>query len=119
MTEQHTEVVDEVVVTNNDTPETPPKKKRNRWIKIVAALIVAPILLFAIIVGLVQSERGTVILTTTVKGLTGGNVDVAWSSGSLAHGGAANSVKVNLSGTQIEIKNLSGVWRWDYVPLKW
>lgn len=119
MTEQHTEVVDEVVVTNNDTPETPPKKKRNRWIKVVAALIVAPILLFAIIVGLVQSERGTVILTTTVKGLTGGNVDVDWSSGSLAHGGAANSVKVNLSGTQIEIKNLSGVWRWDYVPLKW
>ena len=99
-----------------DTPQPQPKR---RWLKVLAGFFALVVLLLGSVVWMMQSERGSVALFRVVKTLTAGKVDVQWRSGSLADGGAASSVNVHLSSTQIDIKNLSGTWRWDYVPIHW
>ncbi|MGL4767525.1 MAG: translocation/assembly module TamB domain-containing protein [Formosimonas sp.] len=100
-----------------ETESTPPRKRR--WRRVLVALLLLPIVLFGAIVGMAQSERGTLWLSKAVNAVSAGVVHVDWRSGSLAHGGSAELVQIHLKKTQVDIHNVSGQWAWDYVPLKW
>jgi translocation and assembly module TamB len=108
---------DERVETPAPTPPTATKARH--WKKILAVLIIAPVVLLGAVFSMAQFERGTFMLCRIINTLSAGMVKVDWSSGTLAHGGAANSVNIHLSSTHVDINNVSGKWAWDYVPLRW
>jgi autotransporter translocation and assembly factor TamB len=95
-------------------------KKKYRWFRrLLLTLVILPFILVGSVLILAQSEGGTRALFRAVHVLSAGSIDTQWRSGSLAHGGSAERVLVNLPKTKINITNLSGEWSWDYLPLNW
>ena len=107
------------------TPDVPKDKasgKASKWRWLgggLLALMTLLILLIGSVLIAAQSERGTRALWRATKVLSGGHVQSQWISGSLAHGGSAQSMQIHLSTVHIDIFELSGDWRWSVLPVHW
>ncbi len=105
-------------VADTKQPTAKTSKKRRRLFALLGLLLsLVAILIFVVVA--VQTERGTRALLKVTKVLTGGNIQAQWVSGNLAHGGSAESIKIHLSSTHIDIANVSGEWQWDLTPVHW
>lgn len=109
------ELISKPLEKTNRSNATPKKC----WKKILLMFFAVPVILLSIIFTLAQSERGTSVLFKIVNKASFGVLYVDWRSGSLAHGGAAGAVNIHLSTIHVDINNVSGEWRWRYVPIKW
>ena len=105
--------------TSGSTPSTPTQPKRGWWVRVLAIVFALLLMLVIAAFSAAQSERGTQMLWKATKVLTGGKIQSQWVSGSLAHGGSAESIQIHLSTVHIDIHNVSGEWRWRLLPVHW
>ena len=82
-------------------------------------MLILPVALLLAALSLAQSEWGTKLLLRATQVLSFNHIKAEWSNGSLAHGGAASLIAIDLPSTKVKLTNLSGQWSWDYIPLKW
>ena len=105
-----------------DAPKDKPSGKVSKWRWLRGGLLALIALLVLLIGGVLiaaQSERGTRALWQATKVLSGGHVQSQWLSGSLAHGGSAQSLQIHFGTVHIDIFELSGDWRWSVLPVHW
>jgi translocation and assembly module TamB len=101
---------------------TPPRRApaKRRWLRrLLLTVLILPVVLLLAALSLAQSEWGTKLLLRATQILSFNHIKADWSNGSLAHGGAASLIAIDLPRTKVKLTNVSGQWSWDYIPLKW
>ena len=92
--------------TTSGAPKDKSSGKASKW-RWLAGGLLALVALLVLLVGTVliaaQSERGTRALWKVTQVLSGGRVQSQWVSGSLAHGGSAQSMQIHLGTVHVDL----------------
>ena len=108
--------------TTSGAPKDKSSGKASKW-RWLAGGLLALVALLVLLVGTVliaaQSERGTRALWKVTQVLSGGRVQSQWVSGSLAHGGSAQSMQIHLGTVHVDLFDVSGDWHWSVLPVHW
>ena len=108
--------------TSSGAPKDKSSGKASKWRWLAGGLLALGallVLLMGAVLIAAQSERGTRALWKATQVLSGGRVQSQWVSGSLAHGGSAQSMQIHLGTVHIDLFDVSGDWRWSVLPVHW